>query len=201
MNLGDLRTQLSARGFSHLPSPLMDAYLNYAYQVDICEDTDWPFLEEVATGPSPLTISDLGRVLKVVPSVSDSETDDLQATQAFAPMDRRQVGADPGMVYYFDGADTIVAPSADTDLTVLYHKVPEAMSNPASDEPLLPERFHMLVVDGAVVRAYERASEFDNANNARTTFYNNLQRMREALIGRNHDDFPQFVEVRNATDA
>ena len=152
MTLADLQVELQARGFDYLSTTRQNYYINSAYQIDICEDSDWPFLEVTTTGTAPLTITDLRSIESVI--------DTTQACK-LRPLDRRSITDDydtslttagSPSFYYLTTATTVsVYPANTTDtLSVRYWKFPAALSA-ASDTPVVPTRFHPLIVDAAVV--------------------------------------------------
>lgn len=201
MTLAELRTALQARGFNHLSTTEQERFLNWAYTVDICEAENWPFLSTSTTGTAPVTISDLRTIesvrnttqkQRIVPlirsQVIDYDTDLTTSGTAFS-------------YYLSDGTTLATYPANTTDtLSVTYWKVPETLSADG-DTPILPSRFHPLIVDGAVRRAYETSDEWDAAEAARQVFEGRLQQMRESLMHMQHDAPNQYVSVNNATDA
>src|SRR5258706_7930717 len=70
MTLTTLRTEFFARGFNYLDDSgagqtRATTWINDAYH-EICEASDWPFLETTATpGAAPVTLTDLRKVLTV----------------------------------------------------------------------------------------------------------------------------------------
>jgi hypothetical protein len=83
MSLATIRTEVQARGYDYVSNARVNAFVNTA-QNEICAYMPWPFLETSASGTSPLTITDLGAVLSVSDSASDT---------ALTGMDRRNVVA------------------------------------------------------------------------------------------------------------
>lgn len=194
MTLAQLRTELYARGFDYLDATRSNSLLNFAYQIDICEAEDWPFLEATTTGTAPLSITDIRTIESVVNTTS---------TEKLVPMDRRNITDDwdtnlatvgTATAYYTTSGTSVSVYPADTasSLSVRYWKVPTTLSAD-SDTPILPTRWHPLIVDAAVVRAYEDADEGGMAQNARGAFDQRLQLMRESLLSQNHDQPDDFI--------
>lgn len=192
MNLGDLRTALQARGFNHLSTTEIDRCLNYAYSVDICEAEDWPFLETTATGSSPLTISDLRAVESVIDTTNDVKLIPLdRRTITDFDVDLARAGA-PTNYYVTSGTIVNVYPANTVSLSVRYWEVPTALSS-ESDTPVIPTRFHPVIVDAAVMRAYELADEYVAQQAAFTAFQGRLEQMRFSLLEQQHDRPDDFI--------
>lgn len=195
MNLAEIVTEFQSRGFDYLSTTRAENYANDAYLIDICEQEDWPFLDATTSGAAPLTISDL----RTLESVIDS----TQAVK-LKPLDRRHLTDDwntdlstpgtPTFYYLTSGSIVNVFPANTTDtLAVRYWKVPERLTS--GDTPLLPSRFHSLIVDAAVARAYEDSDDYELAQNAWANFQNRLQAMRDALLEQQHDGPDDFVVI------
>lgn len=196
MNLEDLRTELLARGFDYLSSSRAENYLNDAYLVDICEEEDWPFLEDVKEGPAPLEIADLRAIEYVTNATQVTKLDPLlrsRITDDWNP-DLTQVGT-PSLYYVTKGTTVNVFPVSTDEIAVRYWKVPTRLSGNAT--PLLPERFHSLIVDGAVARAYEDSDDYELAQAAKDRFDARLAKMAESLGMLQHDSSDDYVVVES----
>lgn len=197
MNLEALRTEFLARGFDYLSNSRAENYLNDAYLLDLAEDQDWPWLEATKEGTAPVTIEGLRAVeyvinvtqeYKLSPILRARLTDDLS-------VDLTIVGT-PSVYYLTEGKTLNVYPANTTDtLLVRYWKVPERLSGAAT--PLVPERFHSLIVDGAVARAYEDGDDYELAQAAKARFDQRLQAMRESLGSLQHDGPEDYVVVED----
>ncbi len=157
MTFEELIAEFQARGFDYLTTVRCQNYLNSSYMLDIAEAEDWFWLEATSQGKAPLEIKDL-RAIEYVTNVTQVTKLDplLQAriTDDWNP-DLTEVGT-PSFYYVTEGKTVNVFPVSTTDeIAVRYFKVPEELSGAA--EPLLPKRFHSLIVDGAVAYTY-----FDN---------------------------------------
>lgn len=189
----ELAARFRAEGFDYLTTSQALEFINDAYQVDICDAEDWPFLEAETTGSAPLTISDLRSLKYVGNSVSEvplrpRDTGDLNSLNW-----NLQEAGDP-RYYYITGGTTIkVFPTSTNSLLVRYYKTPAKLTS--STSPLLPERFHSLIVDGAVARAYENSDDYELAQSKEAKFQTRLGRMREALLGPYLDGPTEFIEV------
>lgn len=173
-----------------------EQYLNDAYLLDICEEEDWFFLEEVKEGPAPLEIADLrtveyvfdqSNVEKLEPLLKDRITDDWNP-------DLTETGT-PSLYYITQGKTINVYPVATNEIQVRYWKVAPELSGEA--EPLLPKRWHSLIIDGAVARAYEQSDDWELAEAAKNRFDMRLQSMRESLLNLQHDQPDDYVVVED----
>lgn len=194
MTWAQLVIEMKARGFTHMGSRV-EQYLQDAYLIDICEEEDWPFLDATKEGTAPLEISDLRTVrfvlnitqnTKLTPLLEDRITDDLDP-------DLSTPGT--GFLYYLSSEDTLsVYPANTTDtLRVHYWKVPEELSGVA--EPLMPKRWHSLIIDGAVARAYQNSDDWELSVAARNTFNDRLQAMKDSLLNQQHDAPDDYLVI------
>lgn len=197
MNLETLRAEFQARGFNHVTPPSrLDGYLNSSYLVDICEEEDWPFLEASKEGTAPLEISDLRAIEYVTNVTHPGKLDPLlraRITDDWNP-DLTQTGT-PSLYYVTEGKKVNVFPVATDKIAVRYWKVPEELTGSA--EPLVPTRYHPLIVDGAVARAYEDSDDFELAQAASTRFEARLEKMRESLGMLQHDSSDDYVVIED----
>lgn len=186
LTLADLQTEFAARGGARLEASgnvRKNYFLNRA-ATDIYERKPWPFLETTATGASPLTIADVRQVMSVADSTNDAP---------LFPLDRRNVVmADPTLNdtgaptnWYLEDTVLKTWPTTSVSLSVRYLKVPADMSS-GSDEPLIPNRYRLLIVDGAMLEAYKDADAFDADGALREDYEQALRRMADTLMGRNY---------------
>lgn len=197
MNLEELRTELLARGFDYLTSAEADNYLNDAYLLDICEEEDWPFLEATKEATAPLEISDLRAVEYVTNVTQEMKLDPLLRARITDDwnVDLTQTGT-PNLYYITEGKTLNVFPVSTTDvIAVRYWKVPTRLSGIAT--PLLPERFHTLIIEGAVVRAFRKTSDWELSTAASQTFEVELLRMKNSLGMLQHDAPDDYVVVED----
>ena len=189
--------EFAARGFKHLGSRRAQ-YLNDAYLLDIAEGEDWPWLEETKEGTAPLSIGDLRTVEyvldvssgteKLAPLLKDRITDDWNP-------DLTQTGT-PSLYYITQGKTVNVFPVAANKLQVKYWKVATELSG--EEEPLLPKRWHSLIIDGAVSRAYENSDDLELAVASGERFQARLQLMRDSLLNPQRDSSDDYVVIEDA---
>lgn len=188
MNFETLQDEFYARGFDYLDQTAAGQarakrWLNQAHQ-ELCEIERWPFLKTTASGAAPLTIADLGAV--------ESVRDTAQSSASLEWKDLRGLAGSYGDLtttgsprwFYIDENVIRTYPVGGT-LTVTYWQVPADMSADA-DLPVVPTRFHDLIVDMAVLRAYKDADNFVAAGALGQMVDQALDRMRLSLLGQQH---------------
>lgn len=201
MTYAELLTEFAARGFDYLSATRAGYYIDSAYRVDIATDSDWPWLEATSTGAAPLTVSDLANVESVIDSTQKLKLRPLDRRNLTDDWDTNLATVGSPQWYYQTTSTTInVYPANTTNtLSVRYWKVPVALSA-ASDTPILPTKYHLLIVDAAVARAYEDDDEFAQAQTAWQSFQVRLNNMRESLLIGQHDE-PDDLIVSYAPDS
>jgi len=188
MDFEDLIDEVQARGFDYLNDTRVGRYVNQSYQ-EVCAyaSMPWPFLEDSASGNAPLTISDLRAVLAVMETTNK---------RPLFPIERRQIDLwDPTLEYvslpcywYLDGTAVKVwpLPPATVSLSVRYIKRPaDLVAN--GDEPLVPEAYHDLIVDGAVIRCQKDNDNYAAAAAVREDWQRQIDLMVADLMNRNLD--------------
>lgn len=198
MNLGELRTELSDRGFTYLSDARLNRYVNLGY-TEVAEQATYPFALAEITGTSPVTVSDL----RIVESVEDTTNG-----RKLVPIDRRSLtdqynnlaSTGAATYWYFTGQDTIATYPTDSNatLTVRYWKAPAELSFD-SDEPIIPERYQYAIVDYAAARAYADNGEADRGFAARLEGDRLVQFMIQSLIDA-QDDGPSHIVGGVGTD-
>ena len=162
---------------------MVKRWVNTAYS-SVCAEEDWPFLETSTDQVAPYTFTDLDKILAVVAK---------DTTVSLEPVDRRTLErkdvdlaeTGTGSYWYMEG-DTLKTWPVDTaTLSIRYKKLPVDMSAD-TDVPIIPVRFHDLIVKKACWFAYSnRDSEL--YRNVSEVYEKRLQEMREQLLVRNHD--------------
>ena len=182
MDLQTMRTEVQARGFSHVTTALIDRWINLTYQ-DTNNRFPWPFLETNTSGTPPITIADFGHAISVV-----NLTDGLPLTQRDI---RLLQDIDPALSlsgksrhWYRDGADSNkikVWPTGAGTVQVRYIKVAADLGTDVS-VPLSPLAFHYLYVEGACMRCYRRANEGEAAADCANEIEVGIAKMAEQLL-------------------
>jgi hypothetical protein len=162
VDLDAARTELRERGFDYLSDSRCNHFLNTAL-TEIEDAFPWPWLEDTATGTAPLTITDLKQPLYVVDT--DGQRELLSIPYRDLVIDDPTLAATGEPSYWsLDGLDTVVVyPTRSVSLTVRYIKTSPVLQD-AADEPLIPERYHGVWVDRAVVEALKDSDNHDAAN-------------------------------------
>ena len=198
MTFAELQTEFFARGFDDLNDAgagltRAKRWLNDALQ-EIYDTELWPFLQASSSGAAPLTIADLGRVITVADTTHDvplawRSPSDIYVTDSAIN--------DTGSAswWYLSSSTVVTVYPADTtaSVTVRYSKTGVELSA-AGDTPLLPSRFHDLIVDGAAVRAYKNKDNFEAGQFVRDEWERGLERMRTVLL-HPHYDTTDFIQA------
>jgi len=194
LNLSELRTEFFARGFDYLssgPQTGPNNYLNRAYH-SICDAYEWPFLEADASGTAPLVVSDLRAVLGVVDTTTQVQLRFIDRRNLLRIDPMVNTAGSPALWYTENGTTIKVYPTNGTDqISVHYAKVPDDLSD-STDVPIIPSRFHMLIVDQAVVYAYEDSDNLEAASATQVVVDRRMEEMRQALTNPNLDT-PDFI--------
>jgi hypothetical protein len=193
----ELQTEFYARGFSYLNEDAAGrtrakAWLNEGYLEDICADEPWDFLRTSTSSVAPLTISDLDTIISVVNTTHDYPLTAAEAGQLDDAYYDLTLTGSP-LVYYFTGDTALdVFPANTTDtIQVRYYKVPTELSADG-DTPLVPTRWHGLIVDFAAIRAYIDSDNFEAAQWLEARANRRLDKMRAAQMVR--DPHPRFIQ-------
>lgn len=185
MNFGELQQELVDRGFTYLSDNAIsqarrNRWLNQG-RTDLNDLERWPWLEATQTGAAPLTIADMREPLYVATATAllEARTPDDLADSS----DPLLATVGVPVYYWRDGMTKIqVYPlNVATQITVRYLKV-EADLAAATDTPIMPSRYHNLIVDFAAMRAYRDRSNFAEAKAIWDALQPDLARMREALL-------------------
>jgi len=186
VDLAAARAELGDRGFDYLSAPRMDIMLNNARN-QLEDEYPWPWLETTTTGSAPLTISDLKSVLYVV---------DQDADQILAGVDARDVvDRDAGVAtagtadsWWLDGTTTLrTYPVSSASLLVRYVRFSPQLTA-GSDTPLIPERYHPVWIDLAVIQAYKDSDNYQAAAALQSDVNARVGRMMEIYAARNRQN-------------
>src|SRR5205823_1084911 len=92
------------------------------------------------------------------------------------------VASTSGVAQYYYVENTVVRTYPVVGSIVVYYlKVPADLSG-GTDVPIIPARFHNLIVDGAVIRAYEDQDNFQAVQALRQEWTGRLENMRSVLM-------------------
>lgn len=178
MNFAALTTELADRGFDYLSASRLGRYINVAYH-ELCDLEEWPFLEASASGAAPLTISDVRTVLSVYDQAANAN---LTARERRGLVEdyRDLTTTGPPRFFYLDGTSLSTYPVGGT-LNARYIKVPPDLAGD-TDTPLVPPRFHYVIVDIAARRAYIDSDAYDKAQAVQAEVDRMVAIMRDSLL-------------------
>lgn len=198
MNLGQLRTELKARGYDYLTDARANQFL-----ADACSEVDdaelWPYRLTTASGTAPLTVSDLG--------VIDEVVDSNNASTPLSRADRRNLVDWYGSLtttgtpnwFYIDNGVVRTFPVGGS-LSVRHYKVPAQLSADG-DTPSSPARFHPLIVS----IAQKQAALLDESDDAEVAYLqqeidHKFDQMRTALLAQQVVGVEMLVDYGASTD-
>lgn len=205
MDFTTLQADLFAQGFDYLNDggtglARAKRYINYAYH-ELCDLAEWPFLQAVQTGPAPLVIADLGTVESVI---------DTTRKVKLVPTDRRDLtDGNPDLTvtgspceYFITLGTTInVWPLNTTDtLSVQYWKDPADLSA-GGDTPILPARYHGLIVVGAAREALLENNDAGDYQLYDNEWQRGVARMTAKLLLSQHDRPAEQAMLADHLDA
>jgi hypothetical protein len=184
----ELQEELYNRGFSDLEAEAarVKRWLNAAMG-EIADFAPWPFLEGSKQAKAPMVIADLGHVLDVT---------DLAHDNQLGYADRRElVSIDPNLSssgiaerWYLEGETSFKVYPADVSSEFLVRYLKSVADLVADgDTPIVPAKYHELIVEGAVIRAYRNRDNYEAASLVRSEWKLGIENMVKALIKRNFD--------------
>lgn len=182
--LSTLQTEFQARGFADMTATAdltrITRWLNDAMH-DIDEAYDWPYLQAVASGATPLTIADLRKIERVIDTVNDQTLVQVARGEAADwDGDLTTTGSLPLSYYLVGGTTVTLYPTSTSAVQVLYWKFGPDLAA-GSDAPLMPDRFRMAIVDYAVAYGYEDRGDSVGAQSARALGDARVARMAESF--------------------
>lgn len=181
----ELQTEVFARGFDYLNdgaagTTRIKRWINDAYH-ELCEEADWGFLEADQTGTAPVITTDMRSILSVVDTTSKTELPFVdRRTLADTYADLTTTGT-PRFYYIEEGRIVRTYPVGGS-LSVHYLKFPADLSA-NGDTPVVPARYHGLIVDGAVRRALLDRDNPEEAQAVEQHRQVGLAQMKRTLIG------------------
>jgi hypothetical protein len=196
MTFKEIREEVQDRGYQYVTTARVDKWVRQAY-IWVCSQQPWPFLEAEETGASPLTIADLSQVLYV------TDTDNNVALHGLDLRDIRD--KDPGLTstgnpvnWYLKNNEVNVWPASAGNIWVRYIQKPAVLAENA--EPLVPEEYQEVIVDGAVLRGLKDNDEYDTAAALQTVIDGQVGIMVDALLSRNYMNPQNIVQSGGADD-
>jgi len=197
VDLAALRQEVFDRGFDYVSPTRVAYWLNRVYH-RACEREPWPFLQATTTGVSPLAISDVRSVLSVVDTTSGSPVVWRDQRTILEEDPNLESTGTPDYWYLASGSLTVYPVNTTDTISVVYTKVPSDLSSD-SDIPLIPTRYHYLLVDGACAHAYEDSDNFEAAANAWNSYFQAIEEMANTLMVEGYDN-PNEIVIRGSID-
>lgn len=190
MNLGEMVTELRARGYDYLSDTRAYAFVNQAAN-DLDNMMRWPYLYKTASGPSPLLIADLGSVESVTDTVNNVRLDQCTVDEALATYGDLTTTGTPAVWYltWNTGAASVNTYPAGGTVKVRYWKVTTGLAADL-DEPESPSRFHLLICDIAARYAAADAHDWAGVQMLQQQIDRGVQVMAAALL---RDQGPTYV--------
>lgn len=185
MDFETLIDEVQARGYDYLSDERVGRYLNQSL-FELCALMPWPFLETNATGTTAagVAITDVRHILSVT---------DTTNKRSLAPVDQRNLRRiDPDLSEVGDACawyllDTTVktwpTPASAAALRVEYVKAPAELVA-TSDEPVVPEEWQDIIVDGAVCKAAKDNDGYGALQQIRAEWQRQVDVMVQALMNR-----------------
>jgi hypothetical protein len=180
VNFGQLQVDLMRRGFDQLDQDRLKRWINEAYH-EICTAAEWPFLETSVTAANPQTIADLRKVIAAHDATNRLPLRPTTRKWIVATYGDVASSTGSGRFYWVENTTVRAYPVIAGSTTVYYLKVPADLAA-ATDVPVIPPRFHSLITDGAVRRAFEDLSQFREAAALEQSRLARLEFMKSVLI-------------------
>jgi hypothetical protein len=182
VDFSELKVELYARGTDYLSEDgegvvRAERWLNQAYR-EICGLHAWPFLEDFAQGAAPLSIPTLRRIRYV--RLTDQPWYHLNfSTEEELIEDGNDLTTAGTPEYYYVTAGNIVRvqPAGAVSIDVGFIKRVQPMTG--TDVPIFDEEYHDLIVDRAMIKAYNDSDNFEAATALREEFNSEVQAMAE----------------------
>lgn len=212
MNFADALTEFYARGFDYLSQDAAGRsrairWLNQAHQ-ELCEAYPWSFMQTVSAGltvpnstwyvPPRAVLSMVGEAtLQPIPSANPQDlvdsygdltaTGDAQFYYLLLDITGGAAGGATLTTYPVDSSQTF---------RVTYLFSPPDYGETSSQDLMPPPRYHDLIVDMAVLRAYKDSDNFDAYNALAAIVDRRVGEMATALLTPGLDRPPAIQAVR-----
>lgn len=184
MTFAELKAELAARGFDSLTDARRGLMINRA-RADLDGMYPWPYREMSVTGAgSPISISDLGDVQAVIDMTTFLSLQHAAYETLLDWYGDLSITGTPA--YWYKGTPSGVPevgtyPVATSAIGVQYWRITPDLVN-AGDTPAAPSRFHGLIGDMAVRRAYQDNDAHGDAGQLAVSIQADLAAMVNALL-------------------
>lgn len=195
MTLTEIQDAVKPHGFSDQSTTTLNRWINDAY-FKIVGAENWPFLEKgpytlntaASTAAATNTPADLGKVLSIISTSGGTKLARLSRDAYLARL-AADGTADGTPLFYTIYAGEIrlyPEPSGTPSYNLYYLSDPAALSA-GSDVPLIPERYHHLIVTGALMNGYRQFDDTENVGITTSEFGSGLQQMIEDVMQKDLD--------------
>lgn len=195
MTFAELKTELAARGFDPVTDARRGQMINRA-RSELDELARWPYREASATGTgSPLIIADLGEVEAVIDMRTKQPLQHVDYQMLLGIYGDLSITGTPECWYRATPAgipEVATYPVSTGQIGVQYWRITPDLVNPG-DEPAAPERYHGLIVDMAVRRAYQDNDDHANAGFLAQSIAQDVALMTRALLSQNEPVYQQIT--------
>lgn len=195
MNLGAIRAEVQSRGYQYVSDNRLNLWIRQGYRW-ICSLEPWPFLETSVSGQAPLTVADLSQILHV--SVGN-ETLRGADYRDIRDLDPALDDTGTPVMWYLTGNTINTWPTSTEILEVRYVRKPADLFSD-TDEPLLPEAHHPVLVDYGVMAGLKDNDEYEQAQGLRAVIDAQIQDLRDQIMVRNYQNPTQIVQTRHPDD-
>jgi hypothetical protein len=195
MDFSTLRTEVQAAGFDDWTAGAdltrLKRVVNESYKA-ICDSAPWGFLETTASGAAPLTIADIAHIFTVTDNTSNTNLTYMPKDVLERSFPDTPDTGTPSYWYWASDTSIGVYPTSTTTIEVFYAKYPADLSADG-DTPVVPTRYHGLIVLGATIRAwrYKDASGTEALQALKREYQEELGQMMSALLVRQSE--PEFI--------
>lgn len=199
MDFSELVDEVQARGFDYLSDTRAGRYVNTAY-LELCGLHQWPFLEESAIGTAPLAISDLGTIEAVIDQDLNRELFPVEYRDLLAAYGDLSTTGVAEFYYIANPSGTLTVatyPVTTNTIGVQFWEVPAELTG--TDTPVVPARYHDLIVDLAVCRAYRDSDNHSAAEALQAHVDRRVLQMVNQLFAQQVQG-PDFQQVRGASE-
>jgi len=180
----ELIQEVIDRGYNFLPTARIGTFVDRSYAA-ICARYNWPFLEGSIAGKAPLEITDLGVILTVYDSAQEAVIEGMDRREVEHYFPNLEEEGEPRL-WYLENISLKTYPVSSDELQVRYQRVAPALAE--SEEPLIPEGWQYLIVDGAVVYCLKDDDEREEARALQADVNQGVIEMMQALIPRNNQN-------------
>jgi len=186
-----LQTELYSRGSDYLSDDgagqtRAKRFLNDAY-TEICEAAAWPFLETTTTQNVPYTFTNLRHILSVHDPRDNFDLRGVDQENLREWYSDLTTAGQP-TYWYLVGDQLKVFPVGTDTYELRYIKVPAELVSD-TDTPVLPSRFHRLIVHGAMLQVLEDRDDYELIAGLQARYDSLLARMADSLLGRGQSTF------------